>query len=743
MSRKRNRSKKEGSLPEIFPSWLAYRPAAAACAVGWTAVCFYAYYKRGVELKAQPFLSFLELLPTLGGHLVSGLGRNLLLLGGLVFLAERLGSLIFKLLRYPNSAQILIRIALGSGFLSLLLLISGLAGFWSPTTLRVYFYAGLAGAVGHWIWKRLKSADTEPDSEPHKKARLGILEWAACVLIAATLALNLLASVVPEIFYDSLVYHLAIPQLYLYRGAIVPTPENVYSGLPFALQMLYGWGLALSGENLAVLIHGAFGIATALCLFSLCRRYATPRAGVYAVLLFYVCPISVYAGWHCGVDLGAAFYVLAAFSAMMRSFEEREDAEVHLWDAAAGLLAGFAMSVKYNVWPVAAVMTAGHFVLSARSGRSFKGSVRMAACAALVLAPWLIKNAVFFGNPIYPFLHEHIGRVRPVDWGGFLDAAGSRDLKEIFAGWSGFRDFLLIPWNYSMADRPTDDWPGPAFILLTVWAAILKWKSPDGKGTKPIWVALPVLAAAAYGFWVISSSIVRYALVAIPLFSLAGAWALEYGDYPKWVRVLGRTAVLLACVFNFQISYRLGNLTGQWKHVKAGWDKAYFLKFQRMSYGLPYYAAMEHIGKNTPKDAKILFLGESRAFYCPRDFIAATLYDTNPFWRIVAESETGEEVYRKVRSLGVSHIFLSARQMLYRRASPSIFPQDLVKSEVFGDFWERYLTREFEDREDGGTDPRWMTVYALKEPGEGPRLVAENPARIILEFLEKEKAGAI
>jgi hypothetical protein len=745
VSRKKKNNKKQAAVPGTLPSevlfsWLPGRHTAAIAAGLWTAVCFYAYYRRGVSLSLKTWTEFLGLTPLLPVHLVSSLGWNLILLAGMIVLAERVGMIFLKTIGHSESEEGLIRIAVGAGLISLLLLLLGLAGLWLPMILQGFYCGGIAVVGGFWIRDRLSPVEKKGDRQTPKKITFGLFEWTACFLIAATLVLNLLASVVPEIFYDSLVYHLAIPQLYLHRGAIVATPENVYSGLPFALQMLYGWALSLSGENLAVLVHGAFGAATAWGLWMFSRRYASARAGVYAVLMFYVCPITVYAGWHCGVDLGASFYILIALYAIFRSFDQFEESSARSWDVIAGVLAGCATSVKYNVWPVAAALVVGHFILSLRSGRTYRGTARMSIAAAVMLAPWLIKNAVFFGNPIYPFLHEHVGWVQPVDWSGFLKAAGSRDLDGVFSSWRGLGELLMVPWNYSMADRQTDDWPGPAFITLFGWAVFLKWKSSKAESPKPIWWMLPVLAVFAYTSWVLSSGIIRYALSAIALFSLLFSFALEYGKYPSWVKTAGRAVVILTCLFNFQISYRLGFLTGQWKYLKKGWDKSFYLKFQRMSYGLPYFAAMEFIEENTPKDAKVLFLGESRAFYCPRDFVAATLYDTNPFWRIISESKDGEEVYQKVKALGITHVFLSARQMLYRRASPSIFPLDLVKSKPFGEFWDKYLVKGFEDREDGGTDPRWLTVYDVQEPKDGPRLVPENPSRIIMEFLEKGRA---
>lgn len=738
MSRKRRREKGGDAARDCLPSSLPFPAWTGAAAAAWAALCFWAYYRRGVSYTLSTWMDWAGLFPSLGARLFSGLGRDLLFVAGMACLCERVGAVLLRILPGRPEAEAFVRTALGSGAVSLLLLLLGLAGWWTPPVLKGLYFAGLILAAGLRLGRRSRGRP-EPGPAP-KKISLGLFEWAALFLIGAGFLMNLLASVIPEIFYDSLVYHLALPRLYLFRGGVVPTPENVYSGLPLGLQMFFGWSLALSDENLAALAHAAFGAGAAWGLWSWCRRYCSPRAGITAVLLFYVCPISIYAGWHCGADLGAAFYVLAAFHAFCRCFDGTSEEERRGWNVALGLLVGFAMGVKYNVWPLGAAFLALHLAFSLREGRGAAGSLGAAVTAALALSPWLLKNLWFFGNPLYPFLHEHLGGVRPVDWRGFLNAAGSRDLGAVFGSWGGLKDFLLIPWNFSMADRPTDDWPGPAFIFLAAWAALFKWSSfPDGSRRK-VFAALPVLAVCAYLAWAASSDIVRYALGAIPLFSLLIAVALEYGELPPWAGRLGRVIAIFSCAFGFQTAYRLGVINGQWKHLREGSGKADFLRLQRMSYGLPYYSAMEFIAKSVPEDAKILFLGESRAYYSPRDFIAATLYDTNPFWRAAGEAKSAGELHARVRDMGATHVFLSARQLLYRSASPAIMPRDLVRSEVFQDFWARSLDLLFEDREDGGTDPRWLTVYALREtPREDASFGPRNPALEILKFLERNE----
>ena len=61
-------------------------------------------------------------------------------------------------------------------------------------------------------------------------------------VLAAGLAATWLAALSPPVFYDALVYHLALPNLWLLRGRMEHLPGVVYSVFPQAAEVL-GSGL--------------------------------------------------------------------------------------------------------------------------------------------------------------------------------------------------------------------------------------------------------------------------------------------------------------------------------------------------------------------------------------------------------------------------------------------------------------------------------------------------------------------
>ncbi len=745
MSRKKNKKGREETPPNDVssraPAW-----AAAGAAVLWTGFTLYQYAAKGVSIEPRAWTAFLDLLLALPATLADGLAKNLVLAAGLWILFERLGRGIADRLGLSGVSTIerrFIAAGLGAGAISVTLLLLGLVRLWRPWLLQFLFYGGLAAVLGRAVYRRWGPEGGEGPVGAAvylKKTEMGPFEWAAAALIICTLVMNLLAAAVPEIFYDSLVYHLALPNLYLQRGGIMPTPENLFSGMPFGLQMLFGWCLALADEGLASVLHLSFGLGTAGVLWIWGRRHGSPRTGLLAALLFYLAPVTIYASWHCGVDLAASFYsVLALFAAIRSLSAEEEDAGP--WSLAAGMLTGFAMSTKYNVFVVGAVLILVRAGLAHRQGLPFRHSLRMGLAAFCVLAPWLFKNLLFYGNPLYPVLHNLIGWTRPELWQDFLGDAGVRPLSWSLGTAEGIKHLVTFPWKASFGNWPLGDWPGPAFIMLVPWVLLRRWGVlRRSEEPAPAWTAAVLMAAAGYLSWTLSSRLVRYLVPALPFIALSVAFAVERGSFPRWLRRAGWAVVIFAGIYNFQAAFRQSDVIGQWTYLRRGRDKYDYLTHQRTTYGLPYYSAVAFMNKELPKDAKVVFLGESRSYYIERDYIAATVFDTNPFWTAAKEAKDAAELAERVRKMGVTHIHLSARQMVYRAESSAILPRKTAAGKVFGEFFARYLRLLYEDREDSGSDPRWLSVYeVLDTPLTDPAQFAENPVHMVLTYFHFEK----
>ncbi len=700
----------------LFSRWLAPTPTVVII-LAWLLLIAHAYWGKLILLPSV----WEDMASTLTAALwknALNLAVKLAWLASLWFLAAAVGAACSRLLRLKGSRleAWLLASALGFGTLSLILLGLAAGGWFSPHFLKTLFLVSVAAAMAaapwwnHWL----------PRESPGPSRRLTPVEIAALAGIAAAILLQALGALAPEVFYDSLLYHLALPKLYLLNGRLIGVPQNLYSGLPAALQMLYGLILSLTDDRLASLWHASTGWAAAAAIYALGKRLVSRSAGIFAAFAVMTMPLTIYTGWACGVDLGAAFFFSAGALALLRWSSRQEESQSDL--IAAGLLLGFSCGTKYNVLPFACLLVLLHAWQTRRFGSPWRSTAILAAAMAVALSPFLVKNIVFFHNPVYPFLRGLFGDPGWIcDWASFLSAAGSR---HPFSEW---REILLQPWITSTGSWPKGDWPGPVYLILLPWLFLLRPRRHEAR-------SLLVAAAGCYALWALSTSLVRFLLPASGLLALGAAIALENGSLPRWLRRIGWLAALYAGAFNLQLSFQLGEQIGQWQFLEGRISRSDYLKTPRHTYGLPYYAAADFINRELPPEAKVLVLGESRTYYIERDCLSASVYDRHPFWTEVQQAKDGTDLLERLRRRGVTHLFLNAQLFILRPDSPGIFPREAARSPALADFWAHHLSPLFEDRDDGGANPRWLLVYKLVDQTKAP---TPNPVLPVLELLKQ------
>lgn len=222
--------------------------------------------------------------------------------------------------------------------------------------------------------------------------------------------------------YDTLSYHLLLPQQWIERGRVWPGEDNVYGSLPGYLEAAWAHlgamtlaprshGL-IAGEGYRLLscqmLHALFAVAGAW-FTSGAARHAALRAGLadahadvagVAAGLFVLCtPWALVTGSLAYNDMAM---VAMGAGALLAALEVAPFTPLSR-GLASGLLVGAACSVK----PTAAlffapVVGALLLITSPRSGwlRLFLGAL---AAGVFMIAPWLTRNGLATGNPLFPF----------------------------------------------------------------------------------------------------------------------------------------------------------------------------------------------------------------------------------------------------------------------------------------------------------------------------------------------------
>jgi 4-amino-4-deoxy-L-arabinose transferase-like glycosyltransferase len=540
---------------------------------------------------------------------------------------------------------------LGLGALALMSFALGLAGGWHRSV--IYGFAALttlllardilalARRIGTW------------------RPRLAVGTWGRRYL-AATLLLTLLLALAPPTSWDGLFYHLTGPALYIDRTAIRPLNVNIpHLAFPSLMEMLFSLAMLLRSDVAAKLLHLAYGLLMMAVVYRLSQRWQGREVGRWSLLLLASMPmVAVLAAWAYN-DLALAFYQLAAlYSLLIWRKDERWG-----WLVVAGVLSGLALGLKYTAFPLPLT---GLIYLLWRSKDRWRAAAIFALLTGLIAAPWYLRNWVFTGNPVYPFVFH--GQ----NWDAFRAAWYAHAGTGI--GWHPLQ-ILALPATMTLGLRDVnyyDGRMGPLFLALTpavIWLLVRTWRgrvrlrAPNRK--RQVFILLGGFAAVYAITWtlgviqsrslfqarlflpgfaalvpLLSQSLVELAAMDRPGFSLSAFVRLAVGAVLALALVDQGLAVLRVDPLGYLVGYEsrpdyLTRVLGD------------------------YYRAMEELEGIVPEDGRVLFLWEPRSYYSPRNAQPDAILDN---WAHLRHRyHTDAQIIAHLREDGYTHVLLNRR----------------------------------------------------------------------------------
>jgi hypothetical protein len=458
-------------------------------------------------------------------------------------------------------------------------------------------------------------------------------------------------ALLPPTGWDALVYHLQGPRLYLEAHRLIGVPENFYLNWPAQVEMLFTWGMLLKGDILAKLFHWAFWPLIAAMLYALGRRSANERVGKWAVTLWAAIPFAAGLAGVAYVDLGLTAFVLAGFYAIVQWSDSRRDG----WLVLSALFAGFAMSTKYTAatwmgWLMLLFVYHAWRHQHQRAGWILVRAVGFAAIAGLVVLPWLIKNWIVAGNPVYPLLFGGVG------W---------TPTREAWLYWPGqsysqnLLDYLALPWLMTVVGTggtpAFDATIGPLLLCLVPLVFLLRGRP------RAVNYGL-ALAAAQYALF--AAMIWRYLYLAqtrllIPIFPflcLAAAYAL--GRLPLWDRRTFRLSWIVGVVVSLVLIVTLFTEAHAFLALRpfaplAGLES----RGDYLTRGLGYHIeAMRFASNRLPAGSRMVYLWEPRGYYGQAQDLADATLDNLSQLR-VRYDDAGQAV-TALRADGFTHVLL-------------------------------------------------------------------------------------
>lgn len=281
--------------------------------------------------------------------------------------------------------------------------------------------------------------------------------------------LYLVYAFAPESSPDGSTYHLGLVIRYACEHGFPAITNNFYASLPQGMEMLFLYAFIWGRHSAAALVHCTFLLVLPWLILNYGRRLGMPGAGVAGGLLVFLAPVAGIAGTSAYNDVAVAAASFSMFALLEVWFEQRDNRIL----IAAGLLAGFALAIKYTAF-IAPVYATGFVAYTV--WRSHKRTLRpvlvVAVSAAVLIVPTLVKNWVVVQNPVSPFFN----RLFP---NPYIHVSFEQDVLARMRAYDSIHSAWQIPYEATISGAALQGLLGPVFLLAPL--SLLALRYPAGR----------------------------------------------------------------------------------------------------------------------------------------------------------------------------------------------------------------------------------------------------------------------
>jgi hypothetical protein len=428
-----------------------------------------------------------------------------------VSVSTAMGTLLLRRLGpdlYRSEAALFAFVA-GSGLLSLAIALLCMV---HQARRGVFLWGGVA-VIAWAVWR--ERASPRRSALPPAPA-----SWSALfhVVFAAFFICYFFNALAPEVSPDGSGYHLGnVLRIWNHHG-FVWDYHSLYAYLSQGTEMLFLMAFAFGRHSAAAMVHCAFLASLPLLMVCYGRRFGLGRPACFAAILIYASPVIGMDGVAAYNDVAVATVIFAVFYALQVWDDSRNPNYLIL----IGLLAGSAYGIKYTAFvafPVAAA-----FVWW-RSGK-LRTALLLCIPAAVIIAPWILRNWIWVGNPFAPFLNTWFPNP-------YYHAGMEKNYVDELSHYLGIHHNWEIPLHLTVRGGLVAGLFGPAFLLAPL--ALLGLRHRQGRR---LLLAAVVFALAAY-----FNTGARFLIPSAPFLALA--MGLGLADSPG---VLAAVAIFHAVV---------------------------------------------------------------------------------------------------------------------------------------------------------------------------------------------------
>ncbi len=466
----------------------------------------------------------------------------------------------------------------------------------------------------------------------------------------------------PSSFYDTMVYHLGIPNLFIQHNGFIQTSQMIYANtsIYYEISLIPA---VFAGPLVPRLFHFFIGMIFCLTLADTAVRFFNVKKKLLLLVMLVSIPVTFFLLTTVKNDLIGAFFILIGIRYFLK---ENYKLSAVFW--------GFSIGVKYfNALPLAIFLIL--FLLRDKF-RDLKGDLKVVSLYGIVtfilLLPLFIKNYIYMNNPFFPFLTNIFDS-------GIFDHSRYEFMKsDVGVLIHSIKDLYSLPFTLSFREVGSGGLTGIQFLVFLPFVMLIK----KIKRVMFLYFSLILLIAGAF-----FTSSVRFGYIAVALLSIYVILVYENLDSI-------RAGIIKILIFVL-IALNIVTAFGYHERIYKAAD-LYSGKLDMEEYKiemLPSYSAISYINHNTPGNARILIVGDTRNFYLLRKYNVSSAIDYSILKGYLSGASDIVDFIRVLREDGIDYILYNMSE--FQRLNKKYKRLDKEESEKFFGF-VKYLTPVFE-----------------------------------------------
>jgi hypothetical protein len=442
------------------------------------------------------------------------------------------------------------------------------------------------------------------------------------------LFLPFIYAILPPTFYDSLVYHLGIPNLYLQSSGFIATPQFLFANTSVYYEIAL-IPAVFAGDIVPRIFHFLLGAVFVLAVADFAAEFfGIKKRGIFILALLSM-PMTLFLLSTEMNDLIGAFFIFLGIRYLL---QKRFPLSALFW--------GFAVGIKYfNILHM--ILFLGIYLVKERQF-PVKKLTLFGLISAAVVIPMLVKNYVFAGNPFFPFLSQYFPK-------GFWDSSRLQFVQnDVGKMYYSVLELVKLPYTVSFGSMGFGGAVGAQFLIFLPFLLISEVRQRLGKKWFLLLFSILLLCVGGY---LTGSARFIYIVFVFMTFYLAVIY--ESIDQ-KIVKFL----FIFVIAMNFVTGIALQEQSNHSYQLLSG---RYDVEMYKTSM-FPSYPAIAYVNEHVIPGTRTIIEGEARNYYLKTPYSVASGIDYSILTQYLDHAENTETILQRLTNDNIGYIIFNLKE---------------------------------------------------------------------------------